>query len=416
MEMICAHPPHELRAAPELSFRLPWWTIVSMAIVSSKGLAKLFLLFAVFSNLPLACKPRATGPEQRYPIKGKVVNVDKRGSAVTVAHEAIPGYMDAMTMPFKLKDSSLLDVMADGDRLQATLVVAGVRSWLEDVVVVHESADTSAASTNSLEPKAGDQVPNFSLVNQDGKRIRLGQYRDRTLVVTFIYTRCPLPDYCPLMTEHFIDIEKSLAAEPELYAKTHLLSITLDPAYDTPKVLREYAARELEANMNSGRPNFAHWELATGSKDEVKRVASFFGMQYWQEGDQVIHSLRTAVIGPDGRLVKLYPGNEWKPQEVIDQLHRIAALNQKTANPAKAVAAAPEKDPPNTYRAVGVVEEVNMETATVQINHEDIPDLMPAMSMPFKAKSRSLLDSISVGDQVEFQITGEFVIIAIKKR
>jgi protein SCO1/2 len=387
-----------------------------MAIVSSKSLSKLFLIFAITSILPLACRPRATGPEQRYPIKGKVVNVDKRGAAVTVAHEAIPGYMDAMTMPFKLKDPSLLDVMADGDRLQATLVVAGVRSWLEDVVVVSESADSSATSANSLEPKAGDQVPDFSLVNQDGKRIRLGQYRDRALVVTFIYTRCPLPDYCPLMTEHFIDIEKSLAAEPELYAKTHLLSITVDPEYDTPKILREYAKRELDAHMNTGKPDFAHWELATGSKDEVKRVATFFGMKYWQEGDQIIHSLRTAVIGPDGKLVKLYPGNEWKPQDVIGELHRIAFLSQKTANTAKPVAAAREKDPPNTYRGVGVVEEIDKETATIQINHEDIADLMPAMSMPFKVKDGSLLDSISVGDQVEFQITGEFVIFAIKKR
>jgi protein SCO1/2 len=382
----------------------------------SKGLAKSLLLLAIVSILSPACRPRATGPEQRYPIKGKVVNVDKRGSAVTVAHEAIPGYMDAMTMPFKLKDPSLLDVMADGDRLQATLVVAGLRSWLEDVVVVSESADTSASAANSLEPKPGDQVPGFSLVNQDGKRITLGQYRDRALVVTFIYTRCPLPDYCPLMTEYFIEIEKSLAAEPELYTKTHLLSVTVDPEYDTPKVLREYAARELEAHMNSGKPNFAHWELATGSKDEVKRVATFFGMQYWQDGDQVIHSLRTAVIGPDGRLVKLYPGNEWKPQEVIAELHRIAALSQKTANTAKPVAPPREKDPPNTYRGVGVVEEIDKDTATIQINHEDIPDLMPAMSMPFTAKDRSLLDSISVGDQVEFRITGEFVIIAIKKR
>lgn len=381
----------------------------------SEGLAKVLLLLAIVSILSPACRPRATGPEQRYPIKGKVVNVDKRGSVVTVAHEAIPGYMDAMTMPFKLKDPSLLDVMADGDRLQATLVVAGLRSWLEDVVVVSESADTSATAANSLEPKAGDQVPGFSLVNQDGKRITLGQYRDRAVVVTFIYTRCPLPDYCPLMTEHFIDIENSLAAEPELYAKTHLLSITVDPEYDTPKVLREYAARELEAHMKSG-PDFAHWELATGSTDEVKRVATFFGMQYWQDGDQVIHSLRTAVIGPDGKLVKLYPGNEWKPQEVIAELHSIAALSQKTANTAKPVAASREKDPPNIYRGVGVVEEIDKDTATVQINHEDIPDLMPAMSMPFTVKDRSLLDSISVGDQVDFRITGEFVIIAIKKR
>ena len=107
----------------------------------TRSAIRALLVFAAVSILPIACRPRATGPEQRYSIKGKVVNVDKRGSVVTIAHESIAGYMEAMTMPFKLKDSSLLDVMADGDRLQATLVVAGARSWLEDVVVVRESAD-----------------------------------------------------------------------------------------------------------------------------------------------------------------------------------------------------------------------------------------------------------------------------------
>ena len=132
--------------------------------------ATIGLILATLSSLGLACSGRATGAEQRYAIKGKVVNVDKRGSVVNVAHEAIPGYMDAMTMPFKLKDPSLLDMMADGDRLQATLVVSGPRSWLEEVVFFRESADTSGVKSG-FEPKTGDEVPDYSLVNQDGKRI-----------------------------------------------------------------------------------------------------------------------------------------------------------------------------------------------------------------------------------------------------
>ncbi|MFY9611460.1 MAG: copper-binding protein [Blastocatellia bacterium] len=381
----------------------------------NRSVTSALLIFAIVASASLACRQRAAGPEQRYPVKGKVVNVDKRGSAVTVAHEAIPGYMDAMTMPFKLKDPALLDVMADGDRLQAMLVVSGTRSWLEEVVVVREEADTNMNSAGSLEPRPGDDVPDFALVNQDGKRITVRQYRGRALVVTFIYTRCPLPDYCPLMTAHFGDLEKALATEPALYAKTHLLSITVDPEYDTPQVLRKYGAKEMTGGEETRQPPFAHWELATGSKEQVKAVATYFGMQYWREGDQIIHSLRTAVIGPDGNLVKLYPGNEWKPEDILSELHRIAGVNQ-TADAKQPAQASEEKLPPNVYRGVGVVEEIRKKTATVLINHEEIPDFMTAMSMPLKVRNASMLDSISVGDQVEFHVTGDLVVIAIKKR
>lgn len=383
--------------------------------------ARGFLVLALLGSLALACGTRATSSEQRYQIKGKVVNVDKRGAAVTVAHEAIPGYMDAMTMPFRLKDPSLLDVMVDGDRLQATLVVSGTSSWLEEVVVVHESPDPSGVTT-SLEPKPGDEVPDFALINQDGKRISLRQYRGRALLLTFIYTRCPLPDFCPLMTEHFGDIEQALAAEPALYSNTHLLSVTVDPEYDTPKVLRQYAVKESHAHAGGSPHAFSHWELATGSKEQVKSAAGYFGMQYWQEGDQIIHSLRTALIAPDGRLVKLYPGSEWKPQDVLGELRGIAGLDKKAVDTPNTVdakpvtSAKPKKSEPNVYDALGVVEEVNRATATVQINHEDIKDLMPAMSMPFKVRNGSLLDSITAGDRVEFRVTGDMVIISIKKR
>jgi protein SCO1/2 len=263
-----------------------------------------------------SCSPQ--GPQQRYTLKGKVVMVDKKDQSVTVAHDAVPGYMDAMTMPFKLKDERLLRDMAEGDRLQATLVVAGLRSWLEDVVIVRETADPSDLSKagNWTEPKQGDEVPDFPLVNQDGKRLRFHEYQGSAVLVTFIFTRCPLPDYCPLMTDNFSEVLTALKSEPEKYVKTHLLSITLDPEYDSPKVLSEYATAH-----SADRGN---WDFATGSGDEIKKVATYFGLQYWTEGDQVIHSLRTAIVGSDGRLVKLFRGNEWKPNEILNELRKAS--------------------------------------------------------------------------------------------
>ena len=253
-------------------------------------------------------------PQHRYELKGKVVQVDKQLQMATVAHEDIPGYMVSMTMPFKVKDQRILREMDEGDRIQATLVIEGLKSWLEDVVVTREIADPSDLSKSSkwTEPKPGEEVPNFSLVNQAGKRLSFRDYQGNAVIVTFIYTRCPLPDYCPLMTDNFSQILVALKSEPEKYLKTHLLSITLDPEYDTPKLLREYAAAH-SADLD-------RWDFATGSKDEIKKVATYFGLQYWTEGDQVIHSLRTAIIGTDGRLVKLYRGNEWKPEELLKEL------------------------------------------------------------------------------------------------
>jgi protein SCO1/2 len=226
--------------------------------------------------------------------------------------------MDAMTMPFKLKDARLLKDLAEGDRVQATLVVAGLRSWLEDVVVMRETVDPSslAKPDTRVEPTAGDEVPDFKLIDQNGKRFSLHQYRGQIIVLTFIYTRCPLPDYCPLMTDNFAEIEKTLKTESAPYPKTSLLSVTLDPEYDTPEVLREYAARHSSDS--------SHWIFATGTKDEVKEIATYFGIQYWRDGDQVVHSLRTAIIAPDGRFVKLYRGNEWKPDEIVSELRNVA--------------------------------------------------------------------------------------------
>ena len=359
-----------------------------------------------------ACRMGSKEPEQRYELKGKVLNVDHKGATVTIAHEAIPGYMEAMAMPFSLKDEAVFKFIAADDRVQATLVVAGSRSWLEDLVVTRESPDASTTNTaSSTEPKPGDEVPDFSLVNQDGKRIGLHKYRGQALVLTFIYTRCPLPDYCPLMTDQFAEIDKALKQESGSYPATRLLSISVDPAYDTPKVLREYGARY---TGGADPRHFERWEFASGREDEVKQAATYFGMQYWPEEGQIIHSLRTAVIAPDGKLVKLYTGNTWKPADVLSQLQSISADGG-----VKADNKGDNKDADKIYSGVGVIEEIHKDTARIQINHEDIKDFMPAMSMPYAVKDIRLLDSFAVGDHVKFGLqatpTG-MIVVEMEKR
>jgi len=270
-----------------------------------------------------ACQKEKPVPQQRYEVRGKVVAVDKRGGTVTLAHEAIQGYMGAMTMGFVLKDQCAFDVLKEGQSVRATLVVQGENAWLEGIVVTEEPTPASAslASPEALPPPPlGAEVPDFQLINQDGKRIHLHQYRGKALLLTFIYTRCPLPNYCPLMSRNFAKILDELRRDPSLAASNHLLSVSIDPEYDTPAILRSYG---LEWAGKSPGDLFKQWEFASGAPEQVRKVAGFFGASYWTDRGQIVHLLVTALVGPDGKVRKLYPGNQWQPADVLSDLRSL---------------------------------------------------------------------------------------------
>lgn len=291
----------------------------------------LLCCFAFLFGLALAgCRSQKSQLGQRYDLKGKVVSVDKVNRQVTIAHGEIKGYMPGMVMPFTLneKDDWALNVLAAGDQITAALVVDGTSTWIEDVTIAKESADRSDTDkTEGLpEPNPGDEVPDFTLVNQDGKRIRIKDYRGKALLLTFIYTRCPDPRYCTLMDDNFLTIDRELQKDSSLYAKTHLLTISFDPEYDTPKVMRSYGAGH---TGRLDKETFEHWEFATGAKDEIKNIAQYFGLRYYPETDQIVHTLRTAIITPAGKVYKVYRGNEWKPAEVLADLQTVLTQNGK---------------------------------------------------------------------------------------
>jgi len=282
-----------------------------------------FAILITCAGIGSSCRPRRSANEKRYPIKGKVIAVEKTDRTVTIEHEDIVGYMPGMTMPFKIKSDADLEMLKPGDDITGTLVVDDLSSWVEISTIVEGQSLISTVDVPG-EPKPGTEVPNFGLVNQDGQRIRLSQYRGKALALTFVYTRCPQPDQCTLMSNNFAAIDQELRKQPDAYEKTHLLTISFDPDYDTAKVLRSYGA------SHTGRysdETFQHWEFATGSKDEVKGIAQFFGLRYYHDtessDEQVIHSMRTAVVGPDGKVFKLYRGNEWKPEQVLSDLKSL---------------------------------------------------------------------------------------------
>jgi len=298
----------------------------------SVSIALIFLFSLAFLGLS-SCKPkqRLRSPtEKHYDFKGKVVAVDKEKHELTIAHEDIKDYMSSMTMPFSVRDDWVYEIAAPGNQITATLIVDGTQSWLEDVVITEDTTPVSGAPVvEGADPNPGDAVPDFRLINQDGKAIRIQDYKGKALLLTFIYTRCQDPNQCTLMSSNFAAIDQELQKQPDLYGKTHLLSISFDPAYDTPKVLRSYGAAHTGKYSDE---TFAHWEFASGSADEVKGIAKFFGLRYYLDTpsgtEQVIHSLRTAVIAPNGKIVKVYRGNEWKPEEILKEIQNVFAAKQ----------------------------------------------------------------------------------------
>lgn len=273
------------------------------------------VLFASF--LLNGCSPKPAN-EQRYELKGKVISVDRAKGEVAVDHEKVEGYMGAMTMDFPVRDAEALKVLEAGDRVQASLVITDDGYWLDSLVITKGLTDGTSTTppAGSNEPQPGAEVPEVKLVNQDGRPLSPQQFRGRALVVNFIYTRCPLPDQCPLLSANFAQLNSAIFADEELRKRTHLLSVTLDPEYDQPAVLKAYGKTYAGGKFDT-------WDFATGEPAEVRRLAEFFGLIYKAEGDQVIHSLRTAIVTPGGKLLKLYRGNEWKPDEVLRDLRNL---------------------------------------------------------------------------------------------
>jgi protein SCO1/2 len=273
-----------------------------------------------------ACRreaPPAAG--QRYPLKGTVVEVDLANRQVTIAHEDIPGFMPAMTMPFVVleKDAALLRGVGPGDEITATLVAPDSRYWLEELVVVKKGTPDPNATPapRAHEPHPGDAMPDVGLVDQDGKPLRLADYHGKAVALTFVFTRCPLPDFCPLMMKKFAAVHATLAKDPALASRTHLLTISFDTKHDTPDVLRAFG----KPFQKTAKP-FTHWTLATGKDEAIRTLGGALELDYVEESRSFTHNLRTAVLDPEGKLRRLFRGNEWTPEELVAELKAAAGV------------------------------------------------------------------------------------------
>ncbi len=268
-----------------------------------------------------SCNRSRTSAAKRYPFTGRVVSVDTQAQSAIIDGDAIPGFMDAMPMPYKVRPAATLNHLLPGDSISAEVVVqhdsdseATPDYWLENVRTTAHIDPVPAASATSLHmPAPGEPVPDFSFTNQAGKRISLQQFRGKILFLTFIYTRCPFPDFCPRMSSNFAEIYKQIGTNPAL-AGAHLLSISFDPEHDTPKVLRDYGFSVAHTHDPA---LFNHWEFAAASKTDLPKVADFFALTVKPENGLITHNLSTAVIGPDGKILKWYHGGDWQPSDLI---------------------------------------------------------------------------------------------------
>jgi len=269
-------------------------------------------------TLGLAACSRA--PEARtYQLTGQVLAVRPESREILVKHEDIPGFMPAMTMPYAVKDPSLLEGRAPGDLITATLTVESGLGLLSAITktgsapLPADAATTIPAAAGVSVLKAGDPVPESTLVDQDGRPLSLKDFRGSAVAVTFIYTRCPLPQFCPLMDRRFADVQKLAAADASLAGKFKLLSVSFDPAFDRSEVLRAHAAK-LGADPGV-------WRFATAQDAIVDRFAATFGVNVIREKDGTIsHNLRTAIVDPSGTVTTLLDNNSWTADDLVREL------------------------------------------------------------------------------------------------
>jgi protein SCO1/2 len=259
-----------------------------------------------------------------FEVRGVVEKLIPAKAEAVVRHEAIPGYMSAMTMPLRARDGQDLAGLKPGETITFRLNVTDHDGWMDHVKVVAASplnARPSAALVlPDLDPiQRGQPFPNATLADERGREFDINFYRYNTVAITFIFTRCPYPNFCPRITENFAAVQSALSADAQAPKNWRLLSITIDPDHDTPEVLRAYAVAH--------KADPTHWRFATGSLRAITTLALRCGLNFWDENGAIQHNLRTIVIDPTGKVRRIFPDNDWTPAELAAEL-RAAAMAQ----------------------------------------------------------------------------------------
>ena len=278
--------------------------------------AAALVVAAAFVSSAGACQRKAA-PKQ-FPLHGQVLSVDAARQQLTIKHGDIVGYMPGMTMTFPVKTPALMQGRAVGEIIDATLEVQDYAGTI--TAVTHVGEEPLPAGSGEMPVLVdllaeGDQVPDAAFIDQNDKRRSITDWRGTPTVITFAYTSCPVPNFCPLMDQNFATLQRAVAEDPVLAGHVQLVTVTVDPEHDTPAVLR--------AHMKLRRADPAVWTWLTGDKVTVERFGRRFGVAVAPGEPGVTHNLRTALVGADFRIAKFYTGNEWTPSVVLADLRAL---------------------------------------------------------------------------------------------
>lgn len=270
------------------------WTLCSGTGARATGYS--LLLLALLAG---------AGCARRYRVEGLVLRVDKTQRSLLVSHQAVPNYMPAMVMPFRADRRESLATLRPGSRISFDLLVKGRQSRARHIRVV-DARNDGVEGFRFPEPperlEVGAAVPDFTLLDQKGRTVRLSDFRNRVVALNFLYTRCPLPEVCPRLAATFLSLQRRFGDR-----KLALISITLDPTFDTPAVLDAYA-----------RSIGARWTFLTGSVEDVSAAARRFGLIHWAEEGVLVHTSATAVIDRQQRLAALVEGSSFRLEQLAD--------------------------------------------------------------------------------------------------
>jgi protein SCO1 len=274
------------------------------------------------------CKPTATPPAEpanhTYAVRGVVQALPADLRHATIKHEAIPGYMAAMTMDFSVRDNNVLAGITPGDEITFNLVVTADDDWIEHVQRVGKKNLATASGPpgwHLAEPEleAGDPLPEAEFTSELGQKIHFADYKGQALAFTFFFTSCPLPEYCPRMNQHFAAARRLLVADTSGPTNWQLLSLSFDPAIDQPQVLANYAGVYRGLNPN-------HWLFAVANSNTLAKLAGPLDFRYWRDNGVLSHNLRTLVVDTHGKIYKQFDGNDWTAEQLAAAL-RAAATN-----------------------------------------------------------------------------------------
>jgi len=261
-----------------------------------------------------------------YKTRGVVEKITNDRRTATIDTEKIPGYMDAMTMDYPVQNTNELRGISSGDKIRFTLVVSNDTDWIQNI---HRTGHTKSMMTNSpsmqmnmsngpkTELGVGDTLPDGVLTTETGREVHLSDFRGKALALTFFYTRCPLPNYCPLMNRNFADARKLILSTPDAPTNWEFLSISFDPSNDTPGVLANFGAFYRDDDPH-------HWLFASAPTNTLATLAVAVDLMVFREGSTISHNLRTVVLDPQGRIAREFDGNQWTPNDLATAVMQAA--------------------------------------------------------------------------------------------